>query len=433
MLLSILLCVTLVIAPRLGGRIRNKRCVDSMQLPCSVNGTNYTMFSKNKCGTGSYGCVVQALNNQNNKVYAIKFSQTEVHEQNNHFLDEINTTLTVWDYFDSLPDYQQFRVPSITLFDWDKLVINISERTFINVILVMEYHHLGDAENICRSPIYALPLRKRRDEFVLKLLHDVGTVLHSLYLKNIIDRDCKLKNILIAGNPKHPTATTFVKCDYGTAISVKGAVKELTRTDTIPNNFCHFGSNVSPIDARIMYGKHKGKDCVVERHDAAKILMNNLESNDLVDLVQAAISFYDRLTVNDSERIGLYQNLIAHDEESRRWVINEKLRVLLIKYNKQMLQDPKIPPTTVKELLIKFEWLSVKQLPGLDSVNTRKYLRWHTLCKWILSVARHQKYWMYQERIVEQHNESRLHSIVSNISAAVIANSLTYESSVPAS
>ena len=111
---------------------------------------------------------------------------------------------------------------------------------------------------------------------------------------------------------------------------------------------------------------------------AAKKLMQNLESNDILDLVDAAIKLHDKFTLARSEKIGLQFGVADHSELERTFVIDKKWRVLNQIHNNQHLKDPQIFPKNVREFLIKFQWLSMKQLPSLDDINTEKYLNWNT-------------------------------------------------------
>ena len=122
-----------------------------------------------------------------------------------------------------------------------------------------------------------------------------------------------------------------------------------------------------------------------EQNEAAKVLINNLDSNDIIDLIEAVIHFYDRFTMVDKYDIGLAFYVKEHIESERRKVIAKKLKVLNIKYNDTYYTDPDIPPKNVKDLLIKFVWLSFYQLPEYK-IDSKKYLNWDVFHNWTLNV-----------------------------------------------
>ena len=119
--------------------------------------------------------------------------------------------------------------------------------------------------------------------------------------------------------------------------------------------------------------------------DAAMVLIDNLESNDIIDLVQAAINYHDKLCVNKLEEIGLHQIVTNHWPAERKIIIQEQWNYLNAHYNDTELKDPDIAPNTVQELLIKFMWLSYYQLPA-NPIKTENYLKWEKFQQWIAHI-----------------------------------------------
>ena len=142
----------------------------------------------------------------------------------------------------------------------------------------------------------------------------------------------------------------------------------------------------------IMYGTNNGN--VVETDpvkkemsqkyqiDAAMVLKDNLESNDIIDLVQAAIIYHDKLCIIRSEVIGLHQSHSNHGAIERQGVIETKWNYLNAHYNDTELKDPDIAPKTIQELLIKFMWLSYHQLPT-NPIKTENYMNWENFEQWM--------------------------------------------------
>ena len=122
--------------------------------------------------------------------------------------------------------------------------------------------------------------------------------------------------------------------------------------------------------------------------DAAMVLINNLQSNDIIDLVQAAINYHDKLCVNKLEEIGLHQIVTNHVASGRKRVVEKKWNYLNSHYNGTQLKDPDIAPNTIQEFLVKFMWLSYYQLPA-NPIKTAEYLNWELFQTWMQNVIVH--------------------------------------------
>ena len=118
---------------------------------------------------------------------------------------------------------------------------------------------------------------------------------------------------------------------------------------------------------------------------AARVLSNNLESNDIIDLAAAAASFYDKLTIGEGDLINMKWIGRNYSESERRRIIEHNYRVLSRRYYAEKYYDPVIPPTTIKDLLIKIYWLSFAQLPE-NNVDVEEYLTWESVCRWMMHI-----------------------------------------------
>ena len=173
--------------------------------------------------------VLKARNQNDNKIYAIKFACFTLDTHRQFFLDEITTTLFMRQYFESKFSNDTYtNIPTVKLFDYEKQFIHRDRKpNKWNIVMVMEYHEIGDVEHIDQNRVYSHYFLKYRDAFVLKFLLDMGSVLQTMWKHGIIDRDFKLRNVVISGTGTHPFNTTFVKIDYGTSISTALAIIEL--------------------------------------------------------------------------------------------------------------------------------------------------------------------------------------------------------------
>ena len=150
----------------------------------------------------------------------------------------------------------------------------------------------------------------------------------------------------------------------------------------------------SPIDVRVMYGStyrpaftNKQRfQKQIEQIKAARILAGNLQSNDIIDLAAAAMSFYNKLTVCDD---GIDLAWIGKDysELERRKVIRRNWIIMNQVYNETRLWDPNIKPLTIKDLILKIYWLSYLQLQdGFNDWRSKDFLNWEVIHEWLMYV-----------------------------------------------
>ena len=155
-----------------------------------------------------------------------------------------------------------------------------------------------------------------------------------------------------------------------------------------------FGAGVSDGNAVDVIAQQR------DRADAAMQLAGvKLESVGVAHLIQAAVEFYDLLCANDTERTGLTDltpPLRADDSaelaaEASRKQIAKRWFVLHTKYNDEDLKNPRLYPLTLKQLLLKFVWLSYLQLPEYRAqIDSAAYLNWGTFQRWMRCVFKHQ-------------------------------------------
>ena len=130
---------------------------------------------------------------------------------------------------------------------------------------------------------------------------------------------------------------------------------------------------------------------------AVEQLLNNLESIDIIDLIQSAICFYDTLTIDPNDRIGLCIYSRTHEEKDRIEAVKTKFKILMTDYRTRAYMDPSIAPLTVKQLLIKMEHLAFYQLPEYEAILPESYrsenhLNWKTFFTWMTSVNANKYY-----------------------------------------
>ena len=116
--------------------------------------------------------------------------------------------------------------------------------------------------------------------------------------------------------------------------------------------------------------------------NGAMVLCDNWQSSDIIDLIHIAICFYDSITPNKGDKIGLCIELRNNTKAERVNVIKQKTKILKQRYMDEKYIYPGITPRTIKDLLIKMEWMALYQLPVFN-VDTKPYLDWHHLSQWI--------------------------------------------------
>ena len=148
----------------------------------------------------------------------------------------------------------------------------------------------------------------------------------------------------------------------------------------------------------------------LEQAEAAFQLIVNLESNDIIDLIHAAIKYYDLLTIDDAEKIRLSPPVHSYNKEHRQMIVNLRASVLNARYNDSLWKDFDTNPKTVKELLVRFVWLSFYQLPEyrLTCICAWRYLKWHVFDKWLLWVAVNQGYTHLVDIGIDHHEEEEM-------------------------
>ena len=119
---------------------------------------------------------------------------------------------------------------------------------------------------------------------------------------------------------------------------------------------------------------------------AAMVLHDNLESVDLLDLTATAAYLYDLLTKEEDDKLGFKFVGKTHSRESRRDVIIDNWRNLFENYNSTEYTDPSIKPMSIKDLLIKYYWLSYIQLPYNEDELANCYLNWDVFREWLTGI-----------------------------------------------
>ena len=154
----------------------------------------------------------------------------------------------------------------------------------------------------------------------------------------------------------------------------------------------------SPIDVRISWGKtfretltaEQRFEKQLERIYGAMQLSQSLQSIDLIDLSAAAIVFYDKLTMVEADKLKLEFITTDFSEQNRRGLVDHNWIVLHERHNASRLRDPLAMPISVKELLLKIQWLSFKQLPENDVgsgpdqlIKAKDELNWRVFELWM--------------------------------------------------
>ena len=121
-------------------------------------------------------------------------------------------------------------------------------------------------------------------------------------------------------------------------------------------------------------------------------LSENLESIDLIDLIATAILMYNRLTLVANDTIDQQWTVGEYSEKARRYTVDYNWYKLQKYYNQTRYRDPTVLPKTIKELLLKFSWLSFNQLPENDGIEikSKQYLNWYTFRFWLNNVWLHE-------------------------------------------
>eukprot|EP01084_Bolivina_argentea_P293754 505297_1 len=382
-----------------------KRCVESMTPPCVINKVTYVCADHLLCGKGSFGSVFKVRRYYPGDIYdpiiyALKLGESPIDKWSLNNLNEPRITdgmqsIVCPNYLQNLhwpilqsPQVQSLSYcPTVSIYNSEYEIINKKHR----IAMIMWYYEQGSAFHV-QTNVHLPMMIANRDGYVYKLMHDISFVLEKMWQNKLIDRDVRLTNIMMAGDLRYYTTTTFIKIDYGTAIDKRVAIKQIVDYTGRETTFCNSGSHASPIDIRIMYGKTYRKNYTdeqqfekqIEQLHAAKIIASNLESVDIIDLVACAASFYDKLTINIQDKINFRFSGINHSETTRRAIVEHNWMLLNEKYDIAEYTNPFIPPQTIKDLIIKIYWLSFFQLPGNQmGVDVKEYLNWNTVRTWL--------------------------------------------------
>ena len=149
---------------------------------------------------------------------------------------------------------------------------------------------------------------------------------------------------------------------------------------------------------RHAFSNEEKLDSQLQSIHAARTLMQNLESSDIIDLMSTVAMFHDMMTEDEEEKLHFQTTPLNcnYSEMERRRVQVHNYNVLHHYYLEPEYQDPDIAPVTIQQLLIKVQWLSFLELPIKDCVEIRQeldfepadYLNWETVKEWMANVWR---------------------------------------------
>ena len=375
-------------------------CIHEMQLPCTINGTGYRQVDDTVI-EGGYGALFKAhpivddglvhtettvmikfarnkrfgyyadLNSEESTALALDmYIHTHYHR---HLLDE-------WSDWLSLDEIKQNVPPTIKVLASESYTPNATEYAYQRVVLVMQYHPIGDIEKI--SGQHLAHFQQNPAGYVWKLLLDQSCVVSSMNEHfEWIDNDFKSINVLVAGDTRNYKTTSFLKIDYGQSVSM-GAVRQQLRSDTGRRfGVCEQGTYVSPIGVRILYRNQIG---------AARRLEQEMESIDMLALAAAAVHVYNRL-VSISDRIHLRASGAGPTEKERRRIVDYNWLMLRTHYNQSKYTNPNDPVESIETLLIRMHWLAFYQVPGNEQgvqLQGRRYLNWKQFRIWLKQARR---------------------------------------------
>ena len=122
--------------------------------------------------------------------------------------------------------------------------------------------------------------------------------------------------------------------------------------------------------------------------------------------MEAACILYDRLCPDFEDKLKLCREAKSYDEIGRRIPDRIKMSNLHGFYNAGSLRNAAIQPETVRDLLIKYQWLSVQQLPEYAHLDINKYLRWDKAQEWMQHVALQNQLLMFRNKTRSPGNSS---------------------------
>ena len=255
------------------------RCgIDTSHPPCWVENyvVDYPLFCDGMpCDSGTYGEVhrVQIFHNKKDsddpievddidvatidpRTYALKIGLIELDDFNPHITREVEFTKFMYQMVKRGYRYDLANIglynasddsilpPTIHVHAANSMIVESNDHKWYKYAMLMDFHPYNQLHKLFAKP----PLAEEygnRDGMVFKLLYDASYVLSKVWESGMIDRDVKLSNFVMSGDLRDWRKVTFIKVDYGTAISKKHAQWELARSVAWRREgFCHWGSHV---------------------------------------------------------------------------------------------------------------------------------------------------------------------------------------------
>ena len=232
-------------------------CWREMSLPCSVEGVDYIRYDERAdwSGIASYTCSVPALREHDSTVLSIEFIRgakeplTESESDVTNRMYNLLSNAVHSDDFDFPFPYNT--VPTLKLSQYEEHEIS---HGIYHTIKVSEFHPFGDVSTmldgwLLNREVLLSAWARSRDEYILKFMFDLSFVLRTLSEQFMINRDVKLRNVLVAGDVRDPAKTVFVQSEYAMAIS-KGNAKKLLSADAGTESaalFCSYGPHVKSL------------------------------------------------------------------------------------------------------------------------------------------------------------------------------------------
>eukprot|EP01083_Nonionella_stella_P082960 229203_1 len=381
-------------------------CIRMMTLPCTVAGRAFVSVDGSKVVQGTFGNIHQAFELFPNGsvdasfVYSIKFARNLKTHSRSVIENEALVTDNI--YFDVLERYKDENLLSLELtphdleYNWAPTIAPFfsaySDSTeFDNIVMVMDHHPLGDVATLS---VQTLQIMKRHPHgFVWKMLWDMSFVLSIFNNEySLIDGDVKLKNMVVNGDLNNYTSTTFIKLDYGLTVHMDAARDHLSNPLNRRYGFFNFGTYVTPMDVRVLYGDALPDPMNRTSHDtwhdrlgkvAALKYGYELQSKDILGLAAAGLNLYNLLFPVES-KILLKSYPESHDEKSRKEMVAYNWRALNEHYTHALYKTHTSMPCSIRTFLIKMHWLAYQQLPENDMDGAAgSCLKWQTFRQWL--------------------------------------------------
>eukprot|EP01083_Nonionella_stella_P080029 219685_1 len=159
---------------------------------------------------------------------------------------------------------------------------------------------------------------------------------------------------------------------------MEAAQDQLSDPYTRRFGFSSFGTYVTPMDVRVMYGDALPNPSNYTWHDrlrkeikrdpkeAALKYGYELQSKDILGLAAAGINLYN-LLFPTAFKILLVPYSNGYDEKASKALIDYNWKVLNDYYSREVYRNHTIMPSNVRTLLIKMHWLAYEQLPENDA------------------------------------------------------------------